>query len=119
MSPLARRLTQKDRVLRALRTTRGRGVTAVDFLAPAVIDSGAPITRVAARIEELRKDGHNIQLAGRRDECVIYVLAPPAEPWQPIPDDTVAEPVTELFDTTVGKPDPASPYDDPDRDWAA
>lgn len=66
--------SQKDRVLAALRTNP-RGITQVDFSLPFVIDGGNPITRVAARIEDLEKDGHRIVVAGeRRDKCVVYRL---------------------------------------------
>lgn len=103
------RLTQKDRVLRALRTTGGRGLTRVDFLRP-VIDGGAPILNIPARIEELRKEGHTIHNAGRRDECVIYTLEAPMQRWDPDTDPTKKPgTVTRLFD--LGQAPPRSPYD--------
>jgi hypothetical protein len=113
------KLTQKDRVLRALRNARGRGVTRVDFLSPNVIDGGTPILNPPARVEELRKDGHHILNAGLRDDCTIYTLAPPAEPWEPIPTDpapaaTDSGELISLFDEQVGQADPPTPYDAPD-----
>jgi hypothetical protein len=83
--------TQKARVLDALRRVGSHGLTAIDFSPPHVIDGGAPITRVAARIEELRAGGHKISSRGRRSKCVVYVLEdalreslpPVPEPAQP------------------------------------
>jgi hypothetical protein len=67
-------MTQQDRVLAALTRAGARGVTQVDFLLPNVIDGGAPITRVAARVNELRNDGFQIQTDGERDSCAVYKL---------------------------------------------
>ena len=67
-------MSQKARVLRALQT-HPRGITQVDFLLPDVIDGGKPITRVAARVEELADDGYRITDGGTRDECKVYVLS--------------------------------------------
>src|SRR4030095_15562487 len=58
-------------------------LTQVDFLAPNVIDGYAPITRLAARIKDLRDDGHEIVVDGERYSCAVYKL-PQAEPV-PIP----------------------------------
>jgi hypothetical protein len=70
--------TQNDRLLLALERDRRRGITQVDFLLPDVIDGGAPITRVAARVKDLRDLGHRIETRGERDSCAVYVLAEPA-----------------------------------------
>lgn len=80
-------MTQRDRVLRALRQRGTQGITAVDFLAPDVIDGGPPITRIGARILDLRHDGFHIEVAGRRDGgCAVYRLAgPPPPPEVPAP----------------------------------
>lgn len=67
-------VSQKARVLAALRSRGARGVCAVDFLAPDVIDNRNPITRVAARILELRDDGHTITVEGVRHGCAVYRL---------------------------------------------
>lgn len=64
---------QTDRVLAALRA-HPRGITAVDFLLPDVIDGGTPITRLGARILDLRDQGCRIETVGRRQKCVIYKL---------------------------------------------
>lgn len=66
---------QQDRVLAALQAAGPRGITAVDFDLPNVIDGGKPIQRVAARIDELKnRHGHSIEVAGRRNRCAVYVL---------------------------------------------
>lgn len=67
-------MTQRARVLAALEAAGRYGVTQVDFLRYPAVDGGAPITRVAARVEELRRDGHRIVNAGLRDKCAIYRL---------------------------------------------
>ena len=36
--------------------------------------------RVAARIMELREQGHRIEQAGKRDRCAVYVLRAQHEP---------------------------------------
>lgn len=107
-------LTQRDRVLRALERVGSRGLTQVDFQPPHVIDGRDPITRVAARIEELRKVGYRIDDAGRRDKCKVYVLTA-AAPHEPIPAPEPA-PVVSLFG-----PGPRSAIfgDDPDIGDAA
>jgi hypothetical protein len=88
-------LTQRERVLRALQRVGSHGLTQVDFDLPAVIDGGAPIKRVAARVEELRRDGCRIDvLPARRNRCVVYVLAAPAH--QPI-EPAKPDPAVSLF----------------------
>ncbi len=52
-------VTQRERVLAALRPTP---------------DGGPPITRLAARVQELRDAGHSIVSDERRDRCVTYRL---------------------------------------------
>lgn len=66
--------TQAERVLRALRRAGERGLTAVDFGLPHVVDGGEPVTRLAARVLELREQGHTIVKAGRRNKCAVYKL---------------------------------------------
>lgn len=75
--------SQKTRVLRTLLAMGSQGVTQVDFLAPNVCDQGAPVTRLAARIAELRGEGHEIVERGRRDACSVYVLV--REQTEPLP----------------------------------
>ena len=53
-------MTQKQRILRALENAGQDGLVASDFMVnPA--DGGAPILRVAARVHDLRTDGHVIR----------------------------------------------------------
>lgn len=53
-------MTQKQRILHALETAGPEGLVASDFMVnPA--DGGAPILRVAARVHDLRTDGHVIR----------------------------------------------------------
>lgn len=66
--------TQCERVLRALELSGRRGVCQVDFLAPNVIDGGEPITRLAARVSDLKRDGHSIHYAGSRNKTRVYRL---------------------------------------------
>ena len=67
-------MSQRDRVLAALHRFRLSGITQVDFSPPHVIDGGAPITRLAARVQELRDEGFQILSADRRDKCTVYRL---------------------------------------------
>lgn len=91
-------MRQRDRVLRALKR-HPDGVTQVDFLAPNVIDGGAPITRVAARIRDLRQDGHVIEVNGERYGCVVYRLPQPEPVPIPPPEMPEIEPAEQrLFD---------------------
>lgn len=53
-------MTQKQRILKALQAAGATGIRPEDFLLPDVVDGGSPILRVAARIEDLRKEGHTI-----------------------------------------------------------
>lgn len=100
--------TQRERVLDALRRAGLRGVTAVDFLPLHVIDGGAPITRLASRVEELGRAGHRIERAGRRARCIVYRLAPSA----PAPAAEAQVETPGLFDDAVGAAPPASAIGD-------
>lgn len=66
-------MTQAQRVLLALRRAGDRGITAHDFYATPV-DNGPRISRVAARVLDLRAQGHVIVPAGERDGHRVYVL---------------------------------------------
>lgn len=79
-------MTQVQRVLAALQAAGSRGITQSAFAPPEgghVIDGGGRITRLAARIHDLREQGYTILKAGERDHFDIYVLvgvpAPPTE----------------------------------------
>lgn len=92
------RMTQRDRVLQALRNRGGHGLTQVDFILPGVCDGGTPITRVAARIEELKGEGYTIATQPeRRQRCVVYWLVSEPIPAQPAPVDAEAD-ALRLFD---------------------
>lgn len=109
-------MNQKARVLAALRRAGQGGITAVSFLGPFTVDGGPPITRLAARIGELRDEGHEITQSGWRDKCAVYVLrgavAAPVRVADPEPEPTVG-----LFDaTTVSQP--LGAYDDNEADAA-
>jgi hypothetical protein len=98
-------MSQKDRVLAALRTHAADGICTTDFLAPDVIDHGKPITRVAARVHELREDGHEIVETRRRHGCSVYRLLQDDTP--PTRAPSAAESLGGLFDTAPVKPDNA------------
>ena len=67
---------QRTRVLALLIRRGAEGITQADFLLPDVADGGRPITRLAARIEELRNHhGVAIDNAGVRGRLKVYVLA--------------------------------------------
>lgn len=114
-------MSQSRRVRRALER-HAQGVCSVDFLLPNVIDGGLPITRLAARINDLRKAGVEIEVDGERHGCAVYKLAQtpqrvqvtPVGRRQPMPTppavpESPAEPLFEL----VPQPRPGM-YDDPD-----
>lgn len=66
------RSTQCDRVLAALYLAGARGITCIEFDAPNVCDGGEPIKRLAARVNELREAGFEIETAGTRNKCAVY-----------------------------------------------
>lgn len=105
----SRPMTQKQRVLRSLERAGQRGITAVDFAAPAVCDGGPPIMRLPSRIDELKQDGHRIVAAGTRHRCRVYVLVAPVA----LPPDSPAAEATDapLFAPTVGVAPPRSAVD--------
>lgn len=73
MSGPGRPGTQRSRVLAALRA-HPAGVNETAFAAPRVLDGGSPILRVAARIFELRSEGHDIRTARERNGTATYRL---------------------------------------------
>lgn len=72
--------TQKERVLASLKAAGSSGVTQADWSGAyrSTPDGGGPITRLAARINDLKADGHLIVCDGKRDQCAVYVLQPAA-----------------------------------------
>lgn len=69
-------MTQTERILVALKQAGSYGLTQVDFIRLPTVDGGPPITRLAARVEELRDRGFTITSGERRDKCVVYRLKP-------------------------------------------
>lgn len=65
-------LTDTDRILRPLR--RGQRIGPAMFMAPRVLDGGKPITRLAARIKDLRNDGRHISSSRARNGTALYVM---------------------------------------------
>lgn len=112
------KLTQRQRVKRALDQRGPRGVSPVDFTSP-TIDGGPPIMRVAARIYELRQTYKITEITGD-DGCARYLyskyLAPPGtvgdpDAHSPIPPGHDAPPG---FASPSGSPSvPASLFDAP------
>lgn len=82
-------MTQSKRVLRALRR-HPEGICQPEFLLPNVIDGGPPITRLAARIRDLRSQGHEIVTDGERYGCAVYRL--PSPPRVELPPPVVVLP---------------------------
>lgn len=68
------KLTQCQRIKRALDQRGPRGVSPTDFSQKPTIDGGPPILRVAARIDELRKIYDIARLKGD-DGCALYLYA--------------------------------------------
>lgn len=96
-------MRQRDRVLRALKR-HPDGVCQVDFLLPNVIDGGAPITRLAARVKDLREDGHEIEVNGEKYGCALYRLPQP----KPIPVPPAAPPTLEPTGDRLFDPQPVN-----------
>lgn len=103
-------MTQRERTLNALRKAGTRGMTQVDWLRFPTPDGGPPITRIAARIQELRDEGHEIQSSGTRDRCALYILREPGLVVAP-----TQAPESELESSTLFDPvslhQPISPYE--------
>lgn len=64
-------MSQCSRILAAL---ENGPVSPIDFAAPDVIDGGAPIMRVAARIQDLRDQGLEIATATAANGTAIYTI---------------------------------------------
>jgi len=107
--------TQKARILRALERAGARGVDRTAFLGPETADFLPPVLQFAARIGELRADGHNIEAHGRRNRCVVYrLVAEPAR--EPMPaarnlsgSDTEATPA--LYEAAPASRSAFDPWD--------
>lgn len=67
-------MTDKQRVLRLALARGDKGLTQVDFMLPNVVDDAKPITRLAARIKDLRDEGIEFVDGGRRNGMKVYIL---------------------------------------------
>ena len=67
--------TQATRVLDSLYRAGERGITQGDWLTVSGLDGRGRITRVAARVKELRNEGFEIEVAGERFGFAIYRIA--------------------------------------------
>jgi hypothetical protein len=66
-------MSQTKRVLKALETAGPNGISASDFDGSRpVIDGGRQIKRLAARIGELRADGHEISSVSTKSEGAVF-----------------------------------------------
>jgi hypothetical protein len=83
-------VTQRERVLRALRRAGATGLTQADWLRQPTPDGGRPITRLAARVHELREE-HEITVDGMRDSFPVYVLRPSPAELQAVIDDAAKQ----------------------------
>lgn len=90
--------SQKDRVLLHLVRAGSRGVHQGEWLQHGGADGLGRITRLAARIDELREIGMDIRTEGLRDGFGVYRYYParvePAPPQQEAP----APPAAALFE---------------------
>lgn len=88
-------VTQCDRVLAYLE--QYGYVNTVDFMAPEVCDGGLPIIRLAARIYDLRVQGHHIDDLKEANGTVTYL-------WRGVEreadgsQDAVSVPLSTLFE---------------------
>ena len=71
--PIAAR-SGAERVLELARKRGRAGVHQTDFDAGRVVDGGKPIRRLAARVDELKNQGHWFTTRRNRDRTTTYVL---------------------------------------------
>lgn len=105
-------MTQRERVLRALRARGQHGITQLDFDGP-TIDGLPPARRLASRIDELRAAGYRIDSSGRRHRMAVYVLLGEPEGERPHEAGDGAEAPFEqaTFGDGIGTAPPPNPYD--------
>jgi hypothetical protein len=101
--------TQADRVLMSLVQAGSQGVTQGDWLAPTGADGLGRITRVAARVGELREDGLNVVTEGERDGFSVYVLR--AAPKRVVVDSS-GSPAGSLFEAAPARPRTSAYFDE-------
>jgi uncharacterized lipoprotein YddW (UPF0748 family) len=101
--------SQADRVLMSIVQAGSQGVTQGQWLQTGGIDGLGVISRVAARVDELKDDGLNIVTEGKRDGYAVYKLraAPRVVEAEPEP------PADSLFDIPAwGSERPSMYYGD-------
>jgi hypothetical protein len=97
--PIAAR-SGAERVLELARKRGTYGIHPTDFDAGRVVDGGKPIRRLAARIDELRDQGHWFDTRRHRDRTVTYVLVRDAA-------------AVELVLSRAGEPEPERLFEPP------
>ncbi len=103
-----------ERVLELARKRGRHGVHQTDFDAGRVVDGGKPIRRLAARVDELKREGHRFTSRRNRDRTTIYVLVRDA--------DAVALTLREASERSPGRLfdlPPALPLEAALHDWEA
>lgn len=69
-------MSDNDRLLKHM--LNGGDINPVDWIGTPP-DNGKPITRMAARVFELRMAGHPVQRVGTRNRCAVYALVRPGQ----------------------------------------
>jgi hypothetical protein len=93
--------SQADRVLMSLVNAGSRGVSQADWLQAGGVDGRGRITRLAARVGELRADGLNVVTDGELDGFAVYKLR--AAPSRVVVTDE-GPPAVGLFDPAPDRP---------------
>jgi hypothetical protein len=93
--------TQADRVLMSLVQACSQGVTQGQWLQTGGVDGLGRITRVAARVGELREDGLNVVTDGERQGVAVYKLR--AAPERVVVDGS-GPPADSLFEAGPARP---------------
>ena len=84
---------QRQRVLASLEAAGPRGITQGDWLSGLGVDGRGSITRLAARINDLRARGYKIEVGGERNGFAVYKLQPKLELLpEPEPDERLFAP---------------------------
>jgi hypothetical protein len=103
-----------ERVLDLARRRGRRGVHQTDFDVGRVVDGGKPIRRLAARVDELKRDGHWFTTRRNRDRTITYILVRDAAALEP-----ALHAAGELAPERLFEPAPAPPLNAALRDWEA
>ena len=86
----------------------------VDFLLPNVIDDATPITRLGARIKDLKDAGHHISAVGTRAKCAVYRLQDVASGAAGRPTQNVGERASDATLFEIGGASQSRPHWDED-----